>query len=151
MKLFKLMSLIVVSSFIVIGCGGGSDAPVGAEDILVDNSFYNCRQSYSDDFGEDVYVKMIFTSDELKSGVFRTSDDTQYDLSEDGVIDDDDYIKAPVTYSGNSIYIDADGGTDCTVSDNGIYVELECTDASSTETVILYKTKEDAVDNCIED
>jgi len=53
-----------------------------------------------------------------------------------------------LTYSGDSIHIDAESGIDCIVSEKEGYVETVCTDSTGTTTSKLYYDKDDAINNC---
>ena len=149
MNLLRLIGFSAIGAFLLLGCGGGSGADELARDILSGKTFYECQESDTLMFGEEVYRGISFTSDEIRKAYFRVADYTQLDRNGDGIIDDRDFKKANVTYSGNVLHIDDGGGIDCIVSDKGSYVESVCTDAGGAGTIKIYKTKDDAIANCV--
>ena len=135
MKELKVLLSVIVMSFVMIGCGGGSSSDSGdtsAESLLLGNSFY-----YTDiylDF-EDGYYTNYFGADLL----------THTEHMADGTVLDQWTVIVPISYSGTMVNITDEGVTQsCEVVRAEKSVEITC---PSRPTFVLWDTIEDAKAN----
>ena len=136
MKSIVFLLTSALAAFFIVGCGGGGadDVVEDAKKILLDKTLYECRESESG----DKYTKNSYSSDKLLVIAYKVSDDSEvfrYEVN--------------ISYDRNNLYLDADGGINCKISDKGSYIETICNDGITTKTSKLYNSQDEAITNCV--